>query len=180
MSTNKINILLSDSLRKQHEDIEDNILDTFGHWDMKNDYVICNIDDIQKEKTYYVCYRTYGYHSQDLENKEFEIPLDIINLYKEGYDIRFLFVTFHESDSPDAIIDIKKYVNSIGIDEKQFYIFCGNDLIDNLKQQANSNINVYSNNHIPVGIARTFEEAGSWGYDTERDCLFQCYNRAFK
>jgi len=180
MSTNKINILLSDSLRKHNEDIEDNILDTFGHWNMKNDYVICNIDDIQKEKTYYVCYRTYGYPSHDLENKEFEIPSDIINLYKEGYDIKFLLVTFHESDSPLAIINIKKYANSIGIDEKQFYLFCGNDLIDNLKQQQNSNINVYSNNHIPVGIARVFEHAGSWGYDTERDCLFQCYNRAFK
>jgi hypothetical protein len=142
MSTNKINILLSDSLRKHNEDIEHNILDTFGHWDMKNDYVICNIDDIEKEKTYYVCYRTYGYPSHDFENKEFEIPSDIINLYKEGYDIKFLLVTFHESDSPLAIINIKKYANSIGVDEKQFYLFCGNDLIYNLKEKANSNINV--------------------------------------
>jgi len=122
----------------------------------------------------------HGYPSYDILENELEIYGDILEKYKNGYDIRFLFITLHESDSPEAVDTITKYIKSLNIKESDVTLCTGNELLDENKSKVSSGINTYTNDIIPRVISDSMILCGEHPYEIQRENIFQCYNRAEK
>jgi hypothetical protein len=138
------------------------------------------VDDLDNETPSIHILLVYGYPSYDIKSKDIEIHKDVLTKYKEGFDIKFLFITLHESDSPDAVQTITNYIKSLGIEESDVTLCTGNELLDINKQKVSSGINTYTNDIIPRVISESMILCGEHPYEIDRENIFQCYNRAEK
>jgi len=178
----------------------------------KSEYTIydCNIHD--KSLIYIFLVGVYGYPSHDLnsvtkqknsdwpkqEGKEsIQIPKSIIDKYHSGFKISFLFFTTDECDNPDSVEIFSDYLDYIKINQKHFYLSTGNELLEKNKKIYGSQINVNTNNYLPLVVSsimnkkttKQFKKTdGSWiiyndkeyNFRENRNKLFQCYNNALK
>jgi|SaaInl6LU_22_DNA_1037377.scaffolds.fasta_scaffold10495_2 hypothetical protein len=153
---------------------------TLDHLDFF-DYERIKISDVVLGETYYFLYRVQGYPSSDLyDTNAHSIPTKILNLMENGYDIRIIITTFHESDSRDSLQKIKEYCDTNGIKQKSVYIINGNSSIDLLQKEFGTNFNVYSNQYIPMTMSRQMDFDGNHGFHEDRMYKFQCFNRNVK
>lgn len=143
------------------------------------DYQRIHISNIKKDDKYYFLYRVQGYPSHDLFNG-LPLPNEILNPIHNGYDIRIILTTFHESDDRNSLADIQKYCIENNIDERQIYIINGNSALKELQEEFNTNFNVYSNTYIPMTMSRQMDLDGNHPFQEDRMYKFQCYNRNFK
>lgn len=170
----------------------------------------CNINDISLIYTFVI--GVYGYPSHCLnsetklknkdwpnasEKEQIQIPKSIIDKYHSGFKISFLFFTTDESDNPDAVEILSDYIDSLKINQKHFYLSTGNSLLEKIKKEYNSNINVNSNNYLPLCVSSIMDKKTrkefrkrdnsliryhdkEYNFRENRDKLFQCYNNALK
>lgn len=171
-----MNILFSKN--QSHETI-DRTMGNLGYM-MGNSPKIISVDDLIKEESSIHILLVYGYPSQDIQSKDIEIHDDILTKYHAGYDIKFLFITLHESDAPDAVEIVTNYANSLNIKEEDVTLCSGNELLPILKKNISSKINTYTNDIIPKVSSESFILNGNHPFEVERENIFQCYNRAAK
>lgn len=155
-----------------------------------------NIND--KSLIYYCLINTFGYPSFDIQNGNLKIPTDIVEKYHNGFNIKFVFWTIHESDAPEAVKTLADYADSLKIKQTDFYLSTGNQILQKQKEKFGVDINVHSNNSIPriISISMQNIERGvkiknsilfptddiplSHKFAVDREKLFQSYNRANK
>ena len=168
-----INILFSEN---QSNDYIENTLSLLDYMIGDSHNIHSVSDELSKEFKYVHILRVLGYPSHDIKSKDLTIDQSILNKYKEGYDIKFLFITLHESDAPDAPEVIIDYTEKLGIKNKSVYFCSGNEMLD-----INSySISTHTNNIIPRVISHSMYLNGQHEFSLERDKLFQSYNRAPK
>ena len=180
----------------------------------ESEYTIydCNIHD--KSLIYIFLVGVYGYPSHDLnsvtkqknpdwpesgdgEDGSIQIPQLIIDKYHSGFKISFLFFTTDESDNPDAVEIFSDYLDYIKINQKHFYLSTGNELLEKNKKRYNSEINVNTNNYLPLNVSKIMQtkiqkifkkrDSSFIAYDDKeydfrpsRTKLFQCFNNVLK
>jgi hypothetical protein len=91
------------------------------------------------------------------------------------------FVTEHESDSEKGFLELNNFIIKNNLNPKQFYFINNNSLIDDIKKEHNSDINVYKINFLPTSSTRVLEKAGECSLITEkRGKFFMCFNKGPK
>jgi len=119
-----------------------------------------------------------GYPSHDIKSNDLQIYDDIIEKYKSGVKINFVFATGHESDAPDCIEVISNYCKNLGIDERDIFIYNGNE---QLSSNNNTDVNVFANDLILKVMSQSMYLHGNYeNFKIERENVFQCYNRVEK
>lgn len=171
-----MNILFS---KNQSQETIDRTMTNLGYM-MGESAKVVLVDDLIKDESSIHILLVYGYPSQDIQSKDIQIHDDILTKYHNGYDIKFLFITLHESDAPDAVKIVTNYVSSLNIKEEDVTLCSGNELLPILKNNISSKINTYTNNIIPRVSSESFILNGAHPYEIERENIFQCYNRAAK
>ena len=91
------------------------------------------------------------------------------------------FVTEHESDDEKGFLELNNFVIKNNLNPKQFYFINNNSLIDDIKKEHNSDINVYKINFLPTSSTRVLEMEGECSLITEKKGkFFMCFNRGPK
>ena len=145
-----------------------------------HEYTIFDKNISDKSLLYYCLINSFGYPSFDIRDSRVKIPADIIEKYHNGFDIKFVFWTIHESDSPEAVKTLAEYADSLKIKQTDFYLSSGNQILEKQKKQFGVDINIHSNNSIPRIMSGCMQQIKSHPFIIDREKLFQCYNRANK
>ena len=91
------------------------------------------------------------------------------------------FVTEHESDDEKGFLELNNFVIKNNLNPKQFYFINNNSLIDDIKKEHNSDINVYKINFLPFSSTRVLEMEGECSLITEKKGkFFMCFNKGPK
>jgi len=91
------------------------------------------------------------------------------------------FVTEHESDDEKGFLELNNFVIKNNLNPKQFYFINNNSLIDDIKKEHNSDINVYKINFLPTSSTRVLEMEGECSLITEKKGkFFMCFNKGPK
>lgn len=145
-----------------------------------SEYTIFDKNITDKSLIYYALINVLGYPSNDIIDGNIRIPNDIVEKYQNGFKIKFVFYTVHESDKPTSVKDLAEYADSLNIKQSDFYLSSGNQILEKQKNIFGVNINTHSNNSIPRIMSRCMQDIVQHPFYPVRDKLFQCYNRANK
>ena len=153
-----------------------------GWYEIKN-YKICERSEIseRKDENFYHMVHVPYYLSHFLaENKKFPISEDIKTLLIENQNFKVLFITEHECDLGNVVKFADYFAKMEGIPTNQIFIINGNELLPEMKEQANSKINVYVSNRLPLVVTRNIINfCDGYHFKPEKEKMFMCYNRNY-
>jgi len=167
-----------------HNTSETMTLDFIGNgwYDVKN-YKICNKEEItqRKEENFYHLVHVPYYLTHYLsENKKFPISDEIKKLLIENENFKVLFITEHECDLGNVVKFSDYFAKMEGIPTNQIFIINGNELLPDLKKEANSDINVHVSNRLPLVVTRNILNfCDGYHFQPKKERLFMCYNRNY-
>lgn len=155
----------------------DNIMDFYG----VTNYEVYNISEItdSNDKFYYI-YSTENY-IESLFIKHGGLPFrdSFISTLKKYKNFNVIFLNEHESDSENCLFLLRGEILKHNLLESQFYFLCNNNKLDVLKDNINSNINVYRINRAPLVSIREMSKYPH-PFVLNREYLFMTHNRAVK
>jgi hypothetical protein len=158
------------------------LVDTFWY-DIK-DYKFCSIDEVSKnkEQNYFHVVLFNAYLSFKLnEIKQIPISNQFKNLLRENENFFVVFLTEHECDRKEVIELFDMICKHENLPTEQFYIINGNQKLPNIKNSANSNVNIHVTNRLQTVTTRNMRnEGGDFNFKPLKKYLFSCYNRILK
>lgn len=160
----------------ENEDQSTKVLDHF-HF-LSNNIKFIKPDEVNNftDKRLFHFYFTFSYISHEIkDNKNLLVNNDIISLLQNNENVFVVYVLDHECDSEDIFDVIETYTKKNSINSNKIYIINGNQKLNFLKNEINSNVNFHISNKLQEVVSRDVSR-NSDEILFDKKYLFQCFN----